>query len=316
MNTDTAPLEPELAENDRLMAASGVPQAFSLPPGEAQRRHAVSTRIRFHAQIPLPVHSITDVVIPRDPEPIAARVIRPHDCAASAPTVVYFHGGGWALGDLDSHEGHARRIARRVGAVVVTVDYRLAPEHPFPAAYDDAVEALQWAVTHVSELGGDPDRIVIAGDSAGGNLALAAAVTAAERGIDLAGQFLVYPATDFALFADDGAMSLYLGDRREDLVSDPRVSPAKSPHLADVAPIVIGLAGHDFLDRDNAAFVEKLEELGVSHTARRYPSLPHGFFSAVSISPVAERAADELCADLRALLWGDDSDQASPRDLG
>lgn len=299
---DEAPLERELVELERLMAASGVPQPFGLPPGPAQRAHFVRLRVRFQAQIPLPVDSITDIEIPRDGNPLPARVIRPRGQVRPVPTVVYLHGGGWAIGDLDTHEGHARRIANRVGAVVVNVDYRLAPEDPFPAGHEDAITALDWVTAHVADPGGDPGKVAVAGDSAGGNLALGAALSAAERGLDLAGQLLLYPVTNLALTTGDDVTDWYLGDRREQLVADPRVSPALSAHLGDVAPIVIGTAGHDFLDRDNAAFVETMRRLHIPHTARHYPSLPHGFFSTVSLTPVAERAADQLCEDFRAIL--------------
>ncbi len=179
---DNAPLERELVELERLMTASGVPQPFGLPPGPAQRAHFVRLRVRFQPQIPLPVDSITDIEIPRDGDPLPARVIRPRGQVRPVPTVVYLHGGGWAIGDLDTHEGHARRIANRVGAVVVNVDYRLAPEDPFPTGHDDAITALDWVTAHVADLGGDPGKVAVAGDSAGGNLALGAALSAADAG--------------------------------------------------------------------------------------------------------------------------------------
>ena len=129
---DNAPLEHELVELERLMAASGVPQPYGLPPGPAQRAHFLRQRVRFQAQIPLPVDSITDIDIPRDGDPLPARVIRPRGQVRPVPTVVYLHGGGWAIGDLDTPRGARPPIANRVGAVVVNVDYRLAPEDPLP----------------------------------------------------------------------------------------------------------------------------------------------------------------------------------------
>src|SRR5262245_56505362 len=127
---------------------------------------------------------------------LRARLYVPSKAAATGPLLVFFHGGGWVYGDLDSHDPTCRFLAERSGVRVLSVEYRLAPEHPFPAGYDDAVAAYRWVVEHAADLGGDPDRLAVGGDSAGGNLAAGVALMAAREGLPLAFQLLVYPGTD------------------------------------------------------------------------------------------------------------------------
>ena len=134
------------------------------------------------------VAAVEETTVPGPAGPIAARIYRPP--APTGVTVVFFHGGGWIIGDLDSHDGHARRLAATVGAVVLHVDYRLAPENPFPAAYLDCVAAIEWAREHIHELGGRPELLAVAGDSAGGNLAAATALHCRDAGLPLAAQLL------------------------------------------------------------------------------------------------------------------------------
>ncbi len=196
---------------------------------------------------------------------------------------------------------------------MVHVGYRLAPEHPFPAAYDDGIATVTWAHDHVSELGGRADRIAVAGDSAGGNLAAAVALHCRDARLPLAAQLLVYPAVDltaglsaqdddgFFTGQDDWVERQYLAD---DLTTalDPRVSPLRAPDHAGLAPAVIGIGHHDPLLAQALAYAAALQAAGVPTVLREYPDLVHGFFGMGGVSASADKAADELCHDLRALL--------------
>jgi len=195
------------------------------------------------------------------------------------------------------------------------VDYRLAPEHPFPAAYEDCAAAIEWAFEHVDELGGRADRIAVAGDSAGGNLAAAVALHCRDTDRRLAAQLLVYPAVDLAdglaasgedgFFTgeDDWVERQYLGDDGT-RAADPRVSPLRAESHAGLAPAVIGIGHHDPLLAQNLAYATALRAAGVPTVLREYPELVHGFFGMGAISAGAEKAADELCRDLRDLVVG------------
>jgi acetyl esterase len=215
---------------------------------------------------------------------------------------VYFHGGGWIVGDIDSHEAHCIRIANRTGAVVVNVGYRLAPEDPFPAGVDDAIAAMRWVHANLARFGGDARRLAVGGDSAGGNLAAVVAVQCRDEGIPLAAQLLIYPATDLTGIGDPKVVGAYLGEKVTEKARDPRVSPLFSPSLAGLAPAIIGVGVYDFLYKDNLAYAAALRRAGVSVTLRESATLNHGFFSYTAISRDSEAAAEQLCADLRALL--------------
>src|SRR5689334_11122171 len=173
----------------RLQKALREPTAESLPVEAGRRLLVKHTAIAGGAQA---IGAVRDVPV----GDLRGRLYVPSRAVASGPLLVYFHGGGWVYGDLDSHDPTCRFLAERSGVRVLSVDYRLAPEHPFPAAYDDAVAAYRWVVEHAAELGGDPTRLAVGGDSAGGNLAALVALTAAREGLPLAFQLLVYPGTD------------------------------------------------------------------------------------------------------------------------
>jgi acetyl esterase len=246
--------------------------------------------------------------------PLRVRIYRPPG-TATAPLVTYFHGGGWVIGDIDTHDGSCRILSRRTGAVVVSVDYRLAPEHRFPAAVDDCVAATAWVAAHGVELGGDPGRLGVAGDSAGGNLA--AAVTQRARlagGPAIAAQALVYPAVDFTTvrpsFETNGEGYLltadavrwfaaqYLGDH------DP-ADPLASPLLADLAglpPAVVATAEFDPLRDEGRAYAEALDRAAVPVRLLEFPGLVHGFMGLGSVSPASARATDEVWSAFASLL--------------
>ncbi|MFI6492454.1 alpha/beta hydrolase [Streptomyces sp. NPDC050564] len=253
-----------------------------------------------------------------EPQPTPERHLDPVRLPAPRPAVVFFHGGGWVIGGLDTHDPIARALCRDAGAVVVSVDYRLAPQARFPAAVDDAYAALCWAAEHVGELGGAPGALVVAGDSAGGNLAAVAALIARDRGgPELALQVLIYPATDVRPRDDtsrsDGAgyfltpahgrwfVEQYFGPDGD------RSHPHASPLLADphgLPPAHIVTAGFDLLRAEGLAYAAKLRKSGISVTEDHYPGMFHGFFGFPELLADA-RAAQRRVAEVIAFAVSD-----------
>ncbi|WP_296606490.1 alpha/beta hydrolase, partial [Nocardioides sp.] len=227
----------------------------------------------------------------------------------------FFHGGGFMYGDLQSHDASCRFLAERSGVRVLAVDYRLGPEEPFPASYDDALAAHRWVVDHAAEVGADPARIAVGGDSAGGNLAAVVAIETARAGLPLAFQLLVYPATDAVretesaeLFADgfyltkafmDLANECYIGagDPR-----DPRVSPLYADLPAGLAPAYVATAGFDPLRDEGEAYARRLVDAGVHVELRRFTDQIHGFFNIVGAGRTARAANAEIAVKLKAAL--------------
>lgn len=260
-------------------------------------------------------HQQVGVVVDRTVAGLPARVYVPAGPAATSdprPTLVFFHGGGYFLGGLASHDSACRMLARESGVQVIAVDYRLAPEHPFPAAYDDATAAYAWIVEHAEELRVDPVRLAVGGDSAGGNLAAGVALYAARERLPLAFQLLVYPMTDPTtptgsrrLFAEgfyltqgfiDLANESYLPDPASRV--DPRVAPMWAEMPPGLAPAYVATAGFDPLRDEGEAYARKLQQAGVAVELRRHEGLIHGFLSWVE-SGAANRAANlELAAAL------------------
>jgi acetyl esterase len=252
--------------------------------------------------------------------PLAARRYVPTSGLGSRtlPTLLYFHGGGMALGDLDSHDGGCRHLAEHSGVQLIAVDYRQPPEHKFPAAVEDAVAAYQWLVKNADAVGADPERLAVGGDSAGGNLAAVAAVEAAESGLPLALQLLVYPITDFVhrsrsreLF--DGGR-YYLSRRGMDRLADwyfeegaDRTDHRASVLLRDelpsgLAPAHVITAGFDPLRDEGEAYADLLAAHGVQVTRVRYPSMMHAFLNIVGIGREARRINVEIARTLGQLL--------------
>ncbi|HEX7167715.1 MAG TPA: alpha/beta hydrolase [Acidimicrobiales bacterium] len=258
--------------------------------------------------------TVDDVVAPGPAGDIPLRVYRPADGGAAGgtlPIVVYFHGGGFTIGSIDSHDPITRRIAADTGAIVVSVEYRLAPEHVFPAAVDDAFAALRWVADHATEVGGDPSRIAVAGDSAGGCLATVSALMARDAGgPDLCFQALVYPTADTRMghasieenadgpFLTKAAIEWFYRHYQPD-VNDWRASPILAPDLSGLPPALIVSAQYDPLRDENEAYAAKLREAGVEATLHRYETMPHMFFQLYGILPVAQECMAEVCAALR-----------------
>lgn len=234
------------------------------------------------------------------------------------PGLLYLHGGGFVVGNLDSHDSLCRRLAQSVGCGVLALDYRLAPEHVFPAALEDSVAALAWLGEHAAALGLDPTRLAVGGDSAGGNLALAAArQLGSAGGAPLRAALLIYPALDmrcdtpsmrtfargYYLSADHVRWfrDTYLGDTDTPL-EDPRLSPGLMPTLEGLPPVVLVTAGLDPLRDEGRAFAERLAGSGRPHTHLELPGLVHGFLNLCGVIPEADAGIERICAALQERL--------------
>ena len=311
------PVDPGVRQLLDLLEAMQRPTLASGTPQDGRRSFRALTVDFERPGGKPPVGAVEDVELPGPAGPLPARVYRPEAAAGALPTIVYFHGGGWVIGDLDTHDDQCRRICSATNAVVLSVGYRLAPEHPFPAAPDDCLAATRWAAEHVAELGGDAGRIAVAGDSAGGNLAAVVAQAARDAGgPPLAAQLLIYPGVDFSGSGypsrDENATGYFL--TREDMEwfaghyvaephrTDPRASPILADDLSGLPPAVVVTAEFDPLRDEGEAYADALERAGVTVVRRRYGGLIHGFFDLCALSPAAAGAVAEVCADLRGLL--------------
>ena len=292
-----SPLDPAILHMQQRWQDSGIPDLYEGGDGPVSRERGRNVRAVFYPKPQLPHAPIESLTIPGPSGEIPVRIIRPIEHQPIG-TLVYYHGGGFILGDLDSHEAHAIRLANEAGVVVLNVDYRLAPEHPFPAAIDDAEAAVQWAHTHMGQLGGSDRPLAVGGDSAGGNLAAATALYCRDNQISLAAQLLIYPATDLSNSVSIPGIA-YLGEKAAGKGLSPRASPALATTHVGLAPAIIGVGSHDFLYQDNMKYANLLEAAGVSVLLRQYPDLNHGFFSYTAISDSSAAAAQQLCADLR-----------------
>jgi len=231
-------------------------------------------------------------VVDRDADGVPVRVYRPAP-DGDLPVLVVFHGGGWVIGSVEEFDVIARQVANASGAIVVSVDYRLSPEHPYPAPFDDCWRALEWTAAHAAEIGGDPSRIAVGGDSAGGNLAAVCALRARDRGGPaLALQMLVYPVCDCRFdtesYVSNGEGYLLEAEQMRWFfdcytggAADPAqvtISPLRAPDLRGVAPAVMLTAEYDPLRDEGEAYAGRLRDAGVAVEHRRYDGLIHGFF--------------------------------------
>jgi acetyl esterase len=265
---------------------------------------------------PIAIGSVTDIAIEAAHGAIAARHYAPAGSGARA-LLVYYHGGGFVLGDLDGHDGLCRRICRDADMHVLSVDYRLAPEHRFPAAVDDAFAAFRWVCAHATELGALPDRIAVGGDSAGGNLAAVVSQKAMAAGGPVpCAQVLLYPALDrtverrsLELFREGyligrADIAWYHLQYTGSTVAqpDPAQNPLLAKDLAGVAPALIVTAGFDPLRDEGEAYADVLRQADVPVVLKRYDGMLHGFCSMATISPACDEAVSEIVAELRALI--------------
>ena len=262
------------------------------------------------------VESVEDRSIPAAAGDIAVRIYRPSGSTReeSLPVLVYFHGGGFVLCDLDSHDGTCRSLANGAGCMVVSVDYRLAPESPFPAAPEDCYAATQWAARNAASIGGDAARIAIGGDSAGGNLTAAVTLMARERGGPaLAHQLLIYPVTDNAFdttsYRDNAEgyfltrdmmkwfWAHYLENEKDG--RNPLASPLREPDLSLLPPATVITAEYDPLRDEGEAYAARLQSSGVATELTRYDGMFHGFFAMPEAIDRARDAVDQATAALR-----------------
>jgi acetyl esterase len=310
-------LDPDAAAVFAAFQEAGRPPYETVSPAEARELY-LKGRVVTNPEPP-ELESVKPLAIPSPAGSIPARIYTPttlRKAGGLAPCLVFFHGGGWVIGDLDSHDVVCRKLADAGQLIVISVDYRLAPEHKFPAAVDDAIAATKWIADHAKQLGIDTSRLMVGGDSAGGNLAAVVAISARDgNGPDIAGQVLIYPATDFAMthpshrepetsillthavikwFRDH-----YLNGASD--VHDWRASPARATTLVGLPPAYVLTAGADPLRDEGDEYAHRLKEAGVAVTYRHFPGQFHGFFTMGKLLQQANVAASEIGVWLKAL---------------
>jgi acetyl esterase len=308
-------LDPDAAFVYKAFQEAGRPAYETLTAPEA-REYYLNARLVSNPEPP-ELQSVTSLSIPAPHGAIPARLYTPKKLRTTgglAPCLVFFHGGGWVIGNLETHDVACRQLADAGELIVISVDYRLAPEHKFPAAVDDAIEATQWIAANAKQLGIDASRVTVGGDSAGGNLAAVVSLAARESGPKLAGQVLIYPATDFSRkhpshrepetsvllthsvigwFGDH-----YLGGAD---IGDWRASPARAASLAGLPPAYVLTAGADPLRDEGDEYAKRLHDAGVSVTTKHFPGQFHGFFTMGKLLHQANIAASDIGAWLKAL---------------
>jgi acetyl esterase len=309
------PLHPSAEEILPLFAQAGLVLEDDTTPQQVRAKMAAS--IAGMARHPL--HAVADTVVPGPAGAIRIRVYRPSP-AERLPVLVWFHGGGWVLGGLDSHDNHCRQMSEALDAVVVSVDYRLAPEAPFPAAVDDCVAAWEWVTAHAAEVHGDERRIALGGDSAGGNLAAVTCLVAREARLRApCFQLLVYPVTDHeferpSMIANAVGYGLETEHMRwfyghyapnADTAADWRVSPLRA-ELSGLPPALVLTAEYDPLRDQGEAYARSLEAAGVAVKAYRADGLFHGFFGMHAFLPPAQEPWDLAIETLRNALNDED----------
>jgi acetyl esterase len=303
----------------RVRTLLGQPSVISGPEAEPNAERAVfhGDAVAF-ARWQTAVEAVTEVAVDGGAGPLHARHYRPAETGGPQPLLVFVHGGGWVTGDLDTHDEPCRLLCRHAGVHVLSIDYRLAPEHPFPAAVEDVLAAWRWAHEHAEKLGADPNRIAVGGDSAGGNLSAVAAQQLAQADWPApALQVLIYPAVDLAerrrsseLFGDgflltngdrDWCESKYIGGTGADR-TDPKMSPLRAPDLAGLPPAIIVTAAFDPLRDEGEAYASALHEAGNQVTLYRAPGLVHGFINLTSVNRASRDATLALAGMVRAGL--------------
>lgn len=315
----TSRVDPDL---EKILPLLPLRDAATLTPERARAELVALAESR--KDVPLPeLATARDITVDGAAGPIAARLFATG--RTPAPTIVYFHGGGWVAGDLFTHERQARTLALEADAVVLSVDYRRPPETPFPGAFEDCLAATKWAAANIGKLGGDAARLAVAGDSAGGNLAAAVAQACRKGGPRLAAQLLIYPATDLAgnygaaaenakypsrqqnaegYFLTGDAMRFFAGHylpRMKDS-EDPRASPLRGADLGGLPRAVITTAEFDPLRDEGEAYAEALKRAGVEVAYFREAGMVHGYFGMGAASAAAEAARRRATAAFKAML--------------
>jgi len=307
------PLDPQAAALIKQMAVAPGPKLEELAPDDARR--LTSATFKMLAGAAEGVAKVEDRKIPGPAGQIPIRIYSPTG-AGPFPLLVFYHGGGWVIGDLDTHDNACRSLTNRAGCVTLAVDYRLAPENKFPAAVEDCYQATAWAAEHAREFGADPARIAVGGDSAGGNLAAVISLLARDRRRPaLKFQLLIYPATDGALdtnshktftdyFLTDTAVKYLWGSYLRDDAdrTDPLASPALAKSHKGLPPALIITAEFDPLRDEGEAYGEKLRAAGVPVSVTRYDGMIHGFFTMPGVLDQGKRAGDEAAMALRKVF--------------
>jgi acetyl esterase len=304
------PLDPQADALVKQMAAAPGPKLQELSPAEARKLTAVSFKMLAGAAED--VAKVENRKIPGPAGQISLRIYTPSG-PGPFPMLVFYHGGGWTIGDLDTHDAACRSLTNGARCVTVSVDYRLAPESKFPAAVEDCYAATLWAAEHARELGGDASRLAVGGDSAGGNLSAVISILARDRRRPaIKFQLLIYPATDAALdtyshktftdyFLTDEAVKYlwgcYLRDDADQ--KDPLASPALAKNHQGLPPALIITAEFDPLRDEGEAYGEKLRKAGVPVTVTRYDGMIHGFFTMGGVLDQGKHAVAQASEALR-----------------
>lgn len=310
-------LDADAAAVFKAFQEAGRPPYETVSPAEARELY-LKGRLVTNPDPP-EMKSVEALAIPAPHGSIPARIYTPNVVRAAnglAPCLVFFHGGGWVIGDLDSHDVVCRKLAQEGQLIVISIDYRLAPEHKFPAAVDDAIAATRWIADNAGSLGIDAARLTVGGDSAGGNLAAVVAIAAREgEGPTIAGQVLIYPAIDFALTHPSHSepetsillthsvirwfRDHYLSSAAD--IHDWRASPARVKSLSGLPPAYVLTAGADPLRDEGDEYASRLRQAGVPVTHRTFPGQFHGFFTMGKLLQQANIAASEIGVWLKAL---------------
>ena len=304
------PLDPQIQAMRDQRERDNVPPLYTMSLTEARAADLAS--IRAGGGEPEPVHEVTDLTIAGPGGALPLRLYRPAG-ERPLPALLYFFGGGWVLGTVDTADGVSRSLANSSGALVAVAGYRLAPEHRFPAAADDCYAAVRWVAEHAEEIGADPARLAVGGDSAGGNLAAGVALRARADGPALAGQLLVYPNTD--QLADDPSMRAaddpflfnrhsvdwyrrhYLANPGD--AANPLASPLRAQSLAGLPPALVITAEFDPLRDQGEAYARRLAREGVQVELSRYPGMAHGFFTMIGTVDASRAAIEQAACRLR-----------------
>jgi acetyl esterase len=309
-------LDPDAAAVFKAFQDAGRPAYETLSPPEA-RDYYMQARLVSNPEPP-ELQSAEPFAIPASHGAIPARIYTPKILRRKdglAPCLVFFHGGGWVIGNLDTHDVVCRKLAHEGELIVISVDYRLAPEHRFPAAVDDAIAAVQWIAANAGQLGIDSSRLMVGGDSAGGNLAAVVSLAARDNaGPAIAGQVLVYPATEFSrkhpshrepetsILLTHSVIGWftnhYMGDAD---ISDWHASPARAKTLAGLPPAYVLTAGADPLRDEGDEYAARLKDAGVPVAYKHFPGQFHGFFTMGKLLKQANIAVTEIAAWLKGL---------------
>lgn len=309
-------LDPEIQMTLALLERRGDPSVETVSPEEGRR--VTRRQAEVFAGPLTPVRDVRDLELPGPAGALPARHYVPDEPGAGPhPLLVFLHGGGFVIGDLETHDATCRLLARHAGVHLLAIEYRLAPEHPFPAAVEDTVAAVRWALEHAGTLGADPERVAVGGDSAGGNLAAVASLQLTrEGGPKPAAQLLLYPTVEagrtggsLELFAEGffltraqiewfGAQYVPEGTDPE----DPRLSPLKAPDLSGLPPAIVLTAGFDPLRDEGEEYAHAMRAAGVPVLLRRFPGLIHGFGNMTSVSRTSREALVEMAGATRAVL--------------